>query len=278
MSTIIDQVFVRQYESEVHMAFQRKGSKLRGTVRTKSGIKGSSTDFPKAGTGSATLKSRHGLIPTMNQDFSTVQCSLTDYYAGDWSDQLDEFKTAIDERSVIVNTGAYALGRKCDDLIITALSGASNTTSMTLTSKAAFKNDVLGSIQALYDRDVPDDGDIFGAVSPRYWAHLMNLPEFASADYTGPMLPYINPAFVRTWLGVNWIRHSGLKASTSTNYLYHRIAVGHAVGSDVKSDITWHGDRAAYFIANSMSMGAALIDGNGVQKMTVVEATALPTS
>ena len=179
---------------------------------------------------------------------------------------------------LVAASGAYALGRKCDDLIITALSGASNTTSMTLTSKGAFKNDVLGSIQALYDRDVPDDGDIFGAVSPRYWAHLMNLPEFASADYTGPNLPYINPAFVRTWLGVNWIRHSGLKASTSTNYLYHRISVGHGVGSDVKSDITWHGDRAAYFVANSMSMGAVLIDGNGVQKMTVVEATALPTS
>lgn len=26
-------------------------------------------------------------------------------------------------------------------------------------------------------------------------------------------------------------------------YWYHKTAIGHAVGSDVKTDITWHGDR-----------------------------------
>ncbi|HEY8189893.1 MAG TPA: phage capsid protein, partial [Micavibrio sp.] len=40
--------------------------------------------------------------------------------------------------------------------------------------------------------------------------------------------------------------------------------VGHASGSDVQTDITWHGDRASNFVNNMMSQGAGLIDANGV--------------
>ena len=60
----------------------------------------------------------------MNLDHTNVECTLEDYYAGDWVDHLDELKTNIDERQVIANAGAYALGRKSDEMIITALDGA----------------------------------------------------------------------------------------------------------------------------------------------------------
>ena len=43
MSTSIDQAFVKQFEREVHQAYQRQGSKLRPTVRVKNGVLGSST-------------------------------------------------------------------------------------------------------------------------------------------------------------------------------------------------------------------------------------------
>ena len=34
MANTIDTAFIRQFESEVHLAYQRMGSKLRNTVRT----------------------------------------------------------------------------------------------------------------------------------------------------------------------------------------------------------------------------------------------------
>jgi hypothetical protein len=39
----------------------------------------------------------------------------------------------------------------------------------------------------------------------------------------------------------------------------------------VKSDISWHGDRAAHFVSNMMSQGAALIDADGVVTMRCLE-------
>jgi len=42
MSTTLDQAFIKQFEREVHEAYQRQGSKLRNTVRTISNVNGSS--------------------------------------------------------------------------------------------------------------------------------------------------------------------------------------------------------------------------------------------
>lgn len=46
--------------------------------------------------------------------------------------------------------------------------------------------------------------------------------------------------------------HSGLPVASDIRscYWYHKNAVGHAAASDVQTDITWHGDRAAHFVNN----------------------------
>ena len=61
------------------------------------------------------------------------------------------------------------------------------------------------------------------------------------------------------------------KSDLSASHWYHKTAVGHAAGADVKTDITWHGDRAAHFVNNMMSQGAALIDTTGVVTLRCLE-------
>jgi len=82
MSLSIDQAFIKQFEREVHEAYQRQGSKLRNTVRTISNVNGSSTVFQRVGTGTASTKETHGLVPLMNLEHSNVEVILEDYYAG----------------------------------------------------------------------------------------------------------------------------------------------------------------------------------------------------
>ena len=78
LSTSIDQAFVKQFEEEVHQAYQRMGSKLRNTVRVKNGVRGSSTVFQTVGKGSASTKARHGMVPVMNVDHATGLCGGID--------------------------------------------------------------------------------------------------------------------------------------------------------------------------------------------------------
>ena len=267
MSVTINQAFVKQFEREVHESYQRLGSKLRGTVRHVSNVSGSSAVFQKGGKGSAAIKSTHGMVPVMNISHTSVECALVDYYAGDWVDRLDELKVQHDERQVIADAGAYALGRKTDELIITALSGA--TTNVITDGNVGMTRDkILQAYEILGTADVPDDGNRFCIVGWKQWSELLKINEFASADYTGTAgMPWAGGAQARKWMGTTWIQMSGLPIDANdirSCFWFHKTAIGHASGSDVKTDITWHGDRASYFVNNMMSQGAALIDGSGV--------------
>lgn len=268
MSVSISQAFIKQYEADVHIAYQRMGAKLRNMVRTKTAVVGSATIFQKAGTGVAATKSRHGMVPVMNVEHTNVECTLADYYAGDWVDKLDEIKTNIDERSILVNAGAYALGRKTDEMIIDAAATAS-TYSVAEGSAGLTKAKVMAAFEYLNSADVPDDGQRFGVVGPHQWNELMNINEFASSDYAGTAFPWLKGTESRKWMGITWMMHSGLPLATGTRtcFLWHKTAIGHAIGSEVQADITWHGDRAAWFVNNMMSQGSVLIDGSGVVKI-----------
>lgn len=264
MSTSVDQAFIKNFEAEVHLQYQQMGSKLRNTVRVKDAVVGATTTFQKVGKGVAATKARHGKVPVMNVDHQPVECVLYDYYAGDWVDRLDELKTNINEQQVVARAGAYALGRKTDELIINQL--ATVTATVGGTTDGLTKEKILAAFEALGAVDVPDDGQRFAIVGWKQWSDLLNVEEFANADYVGgDDLPWKGTQAKR-WLGTLWLPHSGLPVSGGIRrcFWYHKTAVGHAVGSDVKTDITWHGDRAAHFVNNMMSQGACLIDATGV--------------
>lgn len=272
MSTSIVNAYSVQYGHEVHAAYQRMGTKLRNTVRARNNVKGAVAVFQKVGKGTASTKARHGKVPVMNIDHTAVECQLYDYYAGDWIDKLDELKVEHDERAVLTNAGAYALGRKSDELIIAELDKSTNfaadgTTGLT-------KDKVLTAFEMLGAADVPDDGERTAIVGWKQWSELMQLDEFASADYVGEDdLPWKGTQ-AKKWLGTLWMPHSGLTKTGNVRscYWYHKTAVGHACGAEVKTEITYHGERAAWFVNNFMSQGAALVDPSGVVALRCLEA------
>jgi hypothetical protein len=266
MSTSVDVSFSKSYETEVKQAYQRMGSKIRARVRSKSNVKGSSTTFQTVGKGTPTTKVRHGQITPMNVSHTPVECTLTDFYAGDWVDKLDEAKVNHDERRVLVQAGASALGRKTDELIITALDTttvevAAGGTGLTLAK-------IMSAMETLGGNDVFEDGQMTAVVPWNEWTDLLQIEQFASADYAKDNYPLLKGSEARFFLGTVWMPHSGLESlvsgGESRSYWFNHDAVGHASGADIKSDVTWHGDRAAWFVNNMMSQGAVLIDGNGV--------------
>ena len=300
MSLSIDTSFVRQYERDVHDVFQMNGAVLKPGVRMKTDVVGESTTFQKAGKGVATTKARHGQITPMNQDHTAIVCTLSDFYAGDWVDRLDEAKINIDERGVIARGGAMALGRKVDDQIFTALDATTQTTvTITVTSYATIRNSVTAAVGDMIANDSYEPGMLYGVLSPKAWEMLMTVQEFQRADFVGAdgqefkkNVP-VKGAF-KSWLGVLWTVHSanpGVGTATSKMFIWHKEAVGYATGKHaanlagtmgketaIGADITWHGDRAAHFVNHAMSGGACLIDDLGVIELNMDDTAAVPTS
>jgi hypothetical protein len=295
MSTSIDTAFITSYEQRVHHVFQRQGAYLLNAVFHKPNVVGSTSVFPKIGTGTATTKARHGTITPMNQSHTAPSATLADFYAGDWVDKLDEAKTNIAVKEAYASGGAMALGRKIDDQITTILDTTTESTvTITVTSKAAILASALEFVEALFDNDVPNDGQNYAAISPRCWSQFMTIDAFSRSDFVGfDGLPFKQgPAIGRwkDWMGLKWMMHTGLPGkgtATSKVFAWHKMAVGYASAaaagnvagrSSVAADITWHGDRAAHFVNHMMSGGAVLIDTTGVIEGNLNDTTAIATS
>lgn len=283
MSTSITVAFITSYEAKVTEVFQRRGSHLLNAVRHRSGVVGSTASFNKIGTGVATTKARHGTITPMNQTHTAPTCTLVDFYAGDWVDKLDEAKTNIDERDVIASGGAMALGRKVDSQITVTLDATTQSTiTLTMTNKATVLATALEFAEAAWDNDVPNDGEVYAAVTSRYWSQLMTIDAFSRSDFVSfDGLPFKQGPAVgigrwKDWQGIKWTLHTGLPGkgtATAKVFIWHKQALAYASAKSagniaanqaVAADITWHGDRAAHFVNHLMSGESCLIDDTGV--------------
>ena len=272
MSDSVDQAFIRQYESDVHMAYQRMGSKLRNMVRVKNNVVGKSTTFQKVGKGTAVQKARHAELSTMNVDHTPVECTLADWYAGDYIDKLDELKLNIDERMVVAQSGAAALGRKTDELIIDALETSTNTVAAGAAALTQAKVETV--FEYFGNNDVPDDGQRYFVIGFQQWTDLLGINSFASQDYVGAdQLPYVAGMTAKRWMGFMISTHSGLTKSGSdrTCLAWHKSAIGHASGQDVTSEINYVAPRVAHLATSMMSQGAVLIDNTGTYQVVAVE-------
>jgi hypothetical protein len=228
------------------------------------------TTFQKMGKGSATQKQRHGVIPPMNLPHSTVSVTVEDWFAGEWVDDLDQLRINHDELMVAQESGAAALGRKTDEIIID--DALSQTTSTHDETTNGITLSWAQELRELYGNgEVPDDGQRMAVIGWEQWTQLMNIEQFVNMDYIGQdQLPYQGGMTAKRWLSFMWVPFSGLKQGGASGrkecYTYHKNAAAHAIGQDVSTNMQYYNERDSTFALNKMQMGACLIDAEGVYK------------
>jgi hypothetical protein len=262
MANTIDQAFIKQFESEVHMAYQRMGSKLRNTVRSTN-VTGSTARFQVIGKGTASTKTRNGDVSTMELAHTNVEATMADYYAAEYIDKLDELKININERQAVAQSAAAALGRQTDALIVAAMDAGANSTQIADTGGALGKADLLTLFQTFGAEDVPEDGQRYLAMSPAGFADLFNINEFASSDYVGAQsLPFAGGMTMKEFLGFKIFSTSAVAGGK--NFAYHARAVGIGINSDVQTELNYVPQKVAHLATSMMSMGSVVIDDDGV--------------
>jgi len=242
------------------------GSKLRNTVRTVGNVAGSTVRFQKIGTGSASTKSRNGDITAMELTHTQVEATMADHYAAEYIDKLDELKTNIDERQAVAQSAAAALGRKTDEILYTAMDAGANSTQIHDTNGAIEKADLLTLFETFGSANIPEDGGRFLAMHPKGYSDLFLITEFASSDFVGEQnLPYAGGMTMKEFLGFKIFSTSAITAGK--NMAYHTSAVGLGINSDVQTEINYVPQKAAHLATSMMSMGATVIDDNGIYEV-----------
>jgi hypothetical protein len=269
MATTVPVSFIEQYESEVKQAYQREGSLLRGTVRTRTQVNAERIYFPKLGKGQATSKARHADVVPMDLEHTRVFADMEDHYAPEYIDDLDQAKVNWSLASEYARSSGWALGRKTDDILVTAMNAtAFDTDPNTLDSGAGGELTlpaITGVSQLLNENDVPLDGNRFAVVNPETHAELLRLTEATSTDFTTTQL-LMNAREPAMWMGFRWIMHTGLPAGVK-GFFYHRMAVGHGISRDIRTQVDWVPTKVAWLVNSWMSMGAVNIEDEGVLRL-----------
>jgi hypothetical protein len=266
-----ESAFKTMYREETVAAFEHGVSLLANTVVMEHQREGNTAIFLVAGTDGASAVTRgvNGLIPTRADDLDQNTCTLVEWHDKVRRTRFNIFGSQGDGRRIMQEGTVKVLNRKRDSDILTALATGTvqwNSGTAVTASTAV----VMGAIAELGEAevDIDEEDNMFGVISPKFWANMMQTTEFASGDYV-EIKPFAGPAkkFYR-WAGVNWIRHpkiSGVGTASESCFIYHRNAIGHAIdmpGMDVDAD--YNREESYYWARTSVFMGSKLLQNTGV--------------
>ena len=236
-----DTAFQREYRQSFIHGFEDMQSRLRSTVTTHSQIKGNEAIFLVATSGSATAVTRgvNGLIAARADSLTQNTCTLAEWHDLVRKTGFNIFASQSDQKKIMQETAMAVLNRKIDDDIIAQLDTLTNDTGTAQKASldmVAYAKVVLGNNFV----DTSDEDNMFAVISPAFNAYLMQIKEYASADYVENK-PFVGASRkFRRWFGVNWVEHprltgsigAGSTSSSEQCFMYHRNAIGHAVDKD----------------------------------------------
>lgn len=261
-----DTAFQTQFRAEFIAGFEQRQSLLRSTVTTETVIKGNQATFLVADSGDAEAVTRgvNGLIPARADNLNQYTATLVEWHDLARRTSFNIFASQGDGRRIMQETTMGVINRKMDQDIITELATGSNDTG---SAEIATLDMVMHAKTILGNNEVPMDGNISAVITSAFEAYLMQIKEFASADYINNK-PFSNQLTMFRWSGVNWIVHPklpGKGTSAEKCFMYHKNAIGHAVDSSTLQTAVGYEDEQDYSYARATAyLGSKLLQNQGV--------------
>lgn len=280
MSKSLSVAFISSFDDMVKQGYQGVGL-LRPTVRVKTGVVGSTHQFPRMGKGTATLRIPQTDVVPMNVVPVVRPATLLDYNAAEYTDIFDQQKVNFDEQKALAFVIASAIGRREDQEILDRLDAAS--TSLTVATGVGGAATNLNTAKfrdaskQLTAGGVPMS-DRFAVIHANNLYGLLGDTTATSADFNS--IRALVDGNIGSWVGFKVITmddrdEGGLPLpSTRTNYFYHGGAMGSmglAVGVDFRTEINYIPEKTSWLANGLWSAGAIDIDVNGIVEVSCTE-------
>jgi len=268
MSANLSSVAVEQFDSEVKHAYQGMKT-LRDCVKVRNNVTGGKYDFRLMGKGAATARtgSSADVVP-MGVAHSVKVATLLDYEAPEYTDVFDAAEVNFDEIVELATTIAGAMGRRDDQAIIDAL----DTTTTTAVGDGTAALDlaaITAAAQALNSVEAPSE-DRYFVIDEKGLNDLLNDSTITSADYNTVRL--LQAGEIDSFMGFKFkligsARAEGglpLAGTVRTGFAFHKSAIGHAVGIDMKTRVDYVAHKASYLSMGMWKAGSVAIDVQGI--------------
>jgi hypothetical protein len=254
MAVSIDQVFVDGFRDNLRHLAQQKTAKLRGWCDEFS-PEAESGNWDRLGSAEAAAKVRGAATPNSERVWTRRIAIAAPYNDAELTEVEDPSMMLIDPNSNFVQSLGYSMGRKMDDLIITAAKGnALNSVrdgagGNVPTNIAVPAGQIVGDystpisfdmvtevIQKFNTNDIDMEEPKVAVVGPQQVRELMNLTEQTSSDYVQAQALQQN-GIVPNWMGFTWIMSTRLSignTATQGDILFmSRKAMGFHIPEDI---------------------------------------------
>lgn len=234
---------MKDFEKDVLSSFVDLKSKFCSTVYLKDKVKGSFISF---------------------KDLEKI--GLTDYYTGDWIDDLDELNYNFDERKVVSNCFAYSLWRQGEELIIEELNKVRNIIPQ---DKSSITIEKIEKAKEILNKNNPHlKRKLFGVISIHQWNELMEIDSFRGAKFVTDNDNKFGE-LSRIWMGINWFVDNRLPLNKHTRscFIYCQNSIGFAFGNTVKGEVNYHPEKNSNFVSICLKMGIKTINSADIVKI-----------
>jgi hypothetical protein len=242
-----------KYNDEFKYVYDRKASYLKQTTNSQGVQNGSTVVWDVVGASdAANVRTRDGLIPVSQLGLSTATGTLEEHFKKFNIDSFDLFRANPNTRTAQATNGVGSINKAIDQAIIDQLDASSNAINSGNAIDFGVKSTFLTWTTALQNSDVPWDGRIWGVLTPNAWAQMETINDFVSIDFNA-MKPLVEgappPGVFREWMGVKWIRHTGLTGkggATAKCYIYHEDAIGHQINGEPQTHMYYEDEEDRY--------------------------------
>jgi hypothetical protein len=231
---------IAKYREDYIKSYEVEQATLPPTVRQDSQDKGGSTIFLVSGSGGRTAVTRgpRGLIPPGDNVQSQVTLTFREDHDYVPITNFNIFRAQGDQLRMMREQSLGVIHRKQDEIVIDALE--TFTVTLGAVVPTAIMEAAARASTILYNAKVGlyTTGNLFAVITPAVYNYMvLNVPQFTSVDYTGSKkvdkgAP--GPTMRTMFMGFEWIVHPdlpGAATSSSTNFFYHKEAVGYSVSS-----------------------------------------------
>ncbi|MEY9718792.1 phage capsid protein [Sinorhizobium fredii] len=267
-----------QYSNRAMHIYQTKGNRLRPTVTQAMRIENNEKGvFWLAGKTKAKKIERRERNQPGNGERKKVEVPLATWKAFDVIEEYDVDRMSVDEKEVVYESGANALGRATDIEIYAQMATAvTGVTGLDFSAGAFNAANALTLCAALQNDKVPWDGNVYCGLPALQWNQLLANKVVNSADHVGPDIPFVKATDTRFWNGVNWflfVEEDALDlypvpgANQQDLFIWHKSAMGWANNTDLSVIPAWD-NYENWWTINMTAKGAAspMQEGKGVKR------------
>ncbi|TPW33238.1 hypothetical protein FJU08_01350 [Martelella alba] len=269
-----------QFANRAMHIYQQKGNRLRPTVSQATRIeKNEKAVFWLAGKSVAKKKTRRERNVPGNAGRKNFEVPLETWVAFDTVEEYDVDRMTVDEKEIVYQSGANALGRATDIEIYAKMAAAKTTfdTGLDFSAGAFSAANALALCAALQNDKVPWNGEVYCGLPSLQWNQFIANKVVNSSDHVGPNgLPFVQATDSRFWNGVNWFLFveedaEDLYPVPAENqqdlFIWHKSAMGWGNNTDLRVIPQWDNYEDCWTI-NMQAKGAAttMQEGNGVKR------------